>query len=236
LPIAIAAPTPVSSLVHSSTLVTAGVYLIIRFNRLIIIRKFNLFLLFISIFTIIISGFRALYENDLKKIIALSTLRQLGLIIIILRLGLRLLGFYHLLVHALFKSLLFLCAGIIIHLIKNNQDIRYCGGLNEIIPFTNIIFYVSVLSIIGCPFLSGFYSKDLIMEFLYIYDFRLLLFLIIVFSLSLTVIYSLRLYYYLFFIKSLNYQSVGELKENKLINLSRTLLVLIIIVRGSILN
>jgi len=86
------------------------------------------------------------------------------------------------------------------------------------------------------PFLFGFYSKDLIMEFLYIYDFRTFLFIIILFSLSLTVIYSLRLYYYLFFIKSLNYQSVGELKESKLINLSSVLLVLMRIVRGSILN
>jgi len=236
LPIAIAAPTPVSSLVHSSTLVTAGIYLIIRFNNLIIIRGFNLLLLFISIFTIIIAGLRALYENDLKKIIALSTLSQLGLIIIILRLGLRILGFYHLITHALFKSLLFLCAGIIIHLIKNNQDIRYCGGLNEIIPFISIVFYVSILSIIGCPFLSGFYSKDLIIEFLYIYDFSVSLFIIILFSLSLTVIYSLRLYYYLFFMKNFNYQSVGELKESKLINLSTVLLVIIRIIRGSILN
>jgi len=96
LSIAIAALTPVSSLVHSSTLVIAGVYLIIRFNRLIIIRKFNLFLLFISIFTIIMSGVRALCENDFKKIIALSTLKQLRLIMIILTLGLGLLGFYHL--------------------------------------------------------------------------------------------------------------------------------------------
>jgi len=84
---AIAAPIPVSSLVHSSTLVTAGIYLIIRFNGVVIFSGLNFILLFISIFTIIMSGIRALYENDLKKIIALSTLRQFGLIIIILRLG-----------------------------------------------------------------------------------------------------------------------------------------------------
>jgi len=106
---------------------------------------------------------------------------------------------------------------------KNDQDIRYCGGLNEIVPFISVVFYVSILSIIGCPFLSRFYSKDLIIEFLHIYDFRAFLFIIILFSLALTVIYSLRLYY-LFFIKSLNYQSVGEFRESKLINLSRVLL------------
>jgi len=121
--------------------------------------------------------------------------------------------------------LLFLCAGIIIHLIKNNQDIRYYGGLKEIIPFIIIVFYVSILSIIGCPFLSGFYSKDLIIEFLYVYDFRVFLLMIILISLSLTLIYSLYLYYYLFFIKNLNYLSVGKLNERKAINLSRILLV-----------
>jgi NADH:ubiquinone oxidoreductase subunit 5 (subunit L)/multisubunit Na+/H+ antiporter MnhA subunit len=94
---------------------------------------------------------------------------------IILRLGLNLLGFYHLLTHAVFKSLLFLCVRIIIHLMKNNQDIRYYGGLRDVVPF---VFYISILSMIGCSFLAGFYSKDLIMEFLYIYDLNRLLIVI----------------------------------------------------------
>jgi NADH-ubiquinone oxidoreductase chain 5 len=239
-----AAPTPVSSLVHSSTLVTAGVYLIIRFNRVVMYSGLNFILLFISIFTMIIYGIRALYENDIKKIIALSTLRQLGLIIIILGLGLNLLGFYHLLTHAVFKSLLFLYAGIIIHLIKNNQDIHYYGGLRDIIPFKgakryhslSIVFYTSILSIIGCPFLAGFYSKDLIMEFLYIYDFNILLIVIMLISLFLTVMYSLRLFYYLFFIKSLGFISVGNLNESRLINFSIVLLLSLRVIRGSLLN
>jgi len=184
----------------------------------------------------IISGIRALYENDLKKIIALSTLRQLGLIIIILSLGMNLLGFYHLLTHAVFKSLLFLCAGIIIHLIKNNQDIRYYGGLRDIIPFVRMVFYTSILSIMGCPFLAGFYSKDLIIEFLYIYDFNRLLMGVILISLSLTVMYSLRVFYYLFFIKSLGFISVGDLNECGLINYSMILLIRIRVIRGSLLN
>src|SRR3982751_667902 len=112
LPAAIAAPTPVSSLVHSSTLVTAGVYLLIRFHELI---QVNSFLLLFSVITIFISGVGANFEIDLKKIIALSTLSQLGVIIIILSLGIYELSYFHLITHALFKSLLFLCAGVYIH-------------------------------------------------------------------------------------------------------------------------
>jgi len=94
--------------------------------------------------------------------------------IIILRLG-----SYHLITHAAFKSLLFLCAGVIIHLMKNNQDIRYYGGLSEIIiSFVRVVFYVDILSMIECPFLAGFYSKDLIIEFLYIYEFNRFLMII----------------------------------------------------------
>jgi len=164
LPIAIAAPTPVSALVHSSTLVTAGVYLLIRFNKILLFRGVDKVLFYVSVLTIFISGLIANFEIDLKKIIALSTLRQLGLIIIILRLGIKILAFYHLLTHAVFKSLLFICAGVIIHLINNNQDIRLRGKLNEFIPFTIIRFYISRLALMGFPFLAGFYSKDLAIE------------------------------------------------------------------------
>src|SRR5947199_60575 len=114
-------------------------------------------LFYISIFTMLISGIMANFENDLKKIIALSTLRQLGLIIIILRLGFKILAFYHLLTHAIFKSLLFMCAGVIIHLINNNQDIRLCGNLNEFILFIIIRFYISRFALIFFLFLSFFF-------------------------------------------------------------------------------
>jgi len=199
LPLAIAAPTPVSALVHSSTLVTAGVYLLFRFNRFLIRFEVKNLLLYISVFTIFMAGLIANFEIDLKKIIALSTLSQLGLIIMVLSLGLKFLAFYHLLTHAVFKSLLFICAGIIIHFIDNNQDIRFYGILNEYIPFTIIRFYVSRLALIGFPFLSGFYSKDLIIEIIYIINFNIFIISFIILSVIFTVSYSLRLIYYVFF-------------------------------------
>ena len=119
LPAAIAAPTPVSALVHSSTLVTAGVYLLIRINLIIIEIDIRYILLLIGIITMIIAGFTAIIEIDIKKIIALSTLRQLGIIILTLGIGNPILSFFHLLSHAFFKAMLFICAGIIIHNIKD---------------------------------------------------------------------------------------------------------------------
>lgn len=194
LPAAIAAPTPVSALVHSSTLVTAGVYLLIRFfNKLNFI--ITLFI-FISLITILIASFSAIYEFDLKKIIALSTLRQLGLIITSLFFGLKDLSFFHLCTHAIFKSLLFLCAGIYIFNINDNQDIRYIGRISLLMPYTTACFIISNITLCGIPFLSGFYSKDLIVE---IYSFSIinnLIYLIFYISLSLTVYYTMRLIFY----------------------------------------
>lgn len=212
LPIAIAAPTPVSALVHSSTLVTAGVYLIIRYRKVLISTGVNILLFFLSILTIFIAGLIANVENDLKKIIALSTLRQLGLIIIILSIGCDMLAFFHLLTHAIFKSLLFICAGVVIHLMLNNQDIRFFGNLNEVVPFTIIRFFISNLALCGFPFLAGFYSKDLIMEIIYFYQINIFILIFIIVSLMLTVMYSVRLFYYLFFnnIKFFRYRNIEE--------------------------
>lgn len=233
LPLAIAAPTPVSALVHSSTLVTAGVYLLFRFNRFLIRFEIKNLLLYISVFTIFIAGLIANFEIDLKKIIALSTLSQLGLIIIVLRLGLKFLAFYHLLTHAVFKSLLFICAGIIIHFIDNNQDIRFYGILNEFIPFTIIRFYVSRLALIGFPFLSGFYSKDLIIEIIYIMNFNIFIISFIILSVIFTVSYSLRLIYYIFF-REFKWIRLNNIKENMLINISIFILLRLRIFGGAI--
>lgn len=196
LPAAIAAPTPVSALVHSSTLVTAGVYLLIRFNILFFDSYLGQFLLLVRGLTIFMAGISANFEFDLKKIIALSTLSQLGLIISILAIGFPKLAFFHLLTHALFKALLFICAGAIIHNMKNSQDIRDMGRLINFIPFTTSCFNVANLALCGMPFLAGFYSKDLILEIVRISPINYLSFFIYFFSTGLTVCYSFRLRYY----------------------------------------
>ena len=130
LPAAIAAPTPVSSLVHSSTLVTAGVYILVRFyRRLREFWFFNPLILLRGVLTCGIASLVANFEYDLKKIIALSTLRQLGLMMMVLGIGLSRVRFFHLITHALFKALLFICAGVIIHASSHNQDVRFLGNI-----------------------------------------------------------------------------------------------------------
>lgn len=196
LPAAMAAPTPVSALVHSSTLVTAGIYLLIRFNVLLAGTNLGTFLLLFAGLTIFIAGLGANFEFDLKKIIALSTLSQLGLIIRILAIGFPKLAFFHLLTHALFKALLFMCAGAIIHNIKDSQDIRFMGGLVIHMPLTASCFNLSNLALCGTPFLAGFYSKDLILEVASLSYINAFSFFLYFFSTGLTVCYSLRLVYY----------------------------------------
>jgi NADH-ubiquinone oxidoreductase chain 5 len=153
----------VSALVHSSTLVTAGVYLLIRFSFFISEEALNLLLL-LAVLTIFIAGLVATFEHDLKKVVALSTLRQLGVIIFSISVGLPELAFFHLITHALFKAILFLCAGILIHGILGSQDIRELGALVKINPIIGTCLNLANLSLCGFPFISGFYSKDLIVE------------------------------------------------------------------------
>nr|AMN09010.1 NADH dehydrogenase subunit 5 [Cylindrotoma sp. ZK-2016] len=196
LPAAMAAPTPVSALVHSSTLVTAGVYLLIRFNILLSGTSLGQFLLLISGLTMFMAGLGANFEFDLKKIIALSTLSQLGLMMSILSMGFYKLAFFHLLTHALFKALLFMCAGSIIHNMKNSQDIRNMGGLVSQMPLTTACFNVANLALCGMPFLAGFYSKDLILEYVMMSNINLFSFFLFFFSTGLTTCYSFRLVYY----------------------------------------
>nr|UXW88437.1 NADH dehydrogenase subunit 5 [Henosepilachna vigintioctomaculata] len=214
LPAAMAAPTPVSALVHSSTLVTAGVYLLIRFNFLIK-GNLTLILLFIGLMTMFMSGLSANMEYDLKKIIALSTLSQLGLMMSILALGGWILAFFHLLIHALFKALLFMCAGMIIHSSLNIQDIRFLGGLYKNMPLTLSFMNISNLSLCGLPFFSGFYSKDLILEFISMNYLNLFVYMIFYISIGLTVAYSFRLSYYLVF-SNLNFLSLNFIFENSM--------------------
>nr|YP_009024074.1 NADH dehydrogenase subunit 5 [Mekongiella kingdoni]ADZ56307.1 NADH dehydrogenase subunit 5 [Mekongiella kingdoni] len=196
LPAAMAAPTPVSALVHSSTLVTAGIYLLIRFNSMLVDFGFGWFLMFLGCLTMFMSGLGANFEFDLKSIIALSTLSQLGLMMSILSMGYPKVSFFHLLVHALFKALLFLCAGSIIHNMSDCQDIRFMGSIINFMPLTSICLNVSSLSLCGLPFLAGFYSSDLILELVSLSWINCLIFFFYFFSTGLTASYSFRLYSY----------------------------------------
>ena len=193
LPAAIAAPTPVSALVHSSTLVTAGVFLLFRFypalSQTVI---FNKCLIIVATLTALIAGLRAITECDIKKIIALSTLRQLGVIIISLGLGAPILAFFHLITHALFKALLFLCAGTLIHLHHHSQDLRFMGQLHTQIPLITSCITISNLALCGAPFLAGFYSKDLILEFSLFSPTNLVIIILFFFATGLTARYSTR--------------------------------------------
>nr|YP_010463763.1 NADH dehydrogenase subunit 5 [Lophogaster typicus]UUL70712.1 NADH dehydrogenase subunit 5 [Lophogaster typicus] len=208
LPAAMAAPTPVSALVHSSTLVTAGIYLIIRFSNIIEGSMMQKYLLLLSCLTMFMAGVGANFEYDLKKIIALSTLSQLGLMMSILMMGMKYICFFHLLSHALFKALLFLCAGVIIHSFSNNQDIRFMGGIVYEMPLVMMFMVLSNLALCGFPFLAGFYSKDMIIEFFFFTKMNSIIFFLYFVSIGLTLMYSFRLVYYIFcrqnFYKPLN--------------------------------
>lgn len=194
LPAAIAAPTPVSALVHSSTLVTAGVYLLIRFSECMTLTSRTLLLL-LSTVTMFLSGLVANFEYDIKKIIALSTLSQLGVMMFSISLGLYGLAFFHLVIHALFKALLFLCAGVLIHGVGGSQDIRMCGGLARSFPLIGVCMNLANLSLCGLPFLSGFYSKDLIIEIAAQGAWSQFVIFILFVAVGLTVTYSVRLVY-----------------------------------------
>jgi NADH-ubiquinone oxidoreductase chain 5 len=147
----------------------------------------------LSSITIFLSGLTALFEHDIKKIIALSTLRQLGVIIFSISVGLYNVAFFHLLTHALFKALLFLRAGALIHGVGGLQDLRLCGGLVKNFPLVGACINLANLSLSGIPFLSGFYSKDLIVELTVQGAFSQFILVILFISLGLTVMYSLRL-------------------------------------------
>nr|QWB85788.1 NADH dehydrogenase subunit 5 [Philus antennatus] len=234
LPAAMAAPTPVSSLVHSSTLVTAGVYLLIRFN-FAFSSTLMYIMLFISSMTMFMSGLGANFEFDLKKIIALSTLSQLGLMMSILFLGEWKLAFFHLLIHALFKALLFMCAGNIIHNLNNCQDIRFMGGTIVSMPLTCTFMNICNMALCGFPFLSGFYSKDLIVEFMSMGFLNFYIYIVFYVSIGLTVMYSFRLTFYLL-TGGFNVSSLNCLSESGFIMLKGMGgLITLVVFSGSIL-
>nr|UFZ12989.1 NADH dehydrogenase subunit 5 [Protohermes flavinervus] len=236
LPAAMAAPTPVSALVHSSTLVTAGVYLLIRFNVLMVGNYMGMVLLLIGCLTMFMAGVGANYEFDLKKIIALSTLSQLGLMMSILAMGFPTLAYFHLLTHALFKALLFMCAGSVIHNMGNCQDIRFMGGIVTQMPLTLGCMNIANLALCGTPFLAGFYSKDLILEMVSLSNLNWIIYLLYFISTGLTVCYSFRLIYYSM-TGTLNFKSLNSINDEEWIMLKGMLgLLFLAIMGGSMLS
>ena len=165
LPDAMEGPTPVSALIHAATMVTAGVFLIIRSSALFeFAPDILLVITFVGGFTAFFAASVGLVQNDLKKVIAYSTCSQLGYMILACGLSQYSVSIFHLTNHAFFKALLFLSAGVIIHAMSDEQDMRKMGGLVHILPFTYSLTLIGSLSLMGFPFLAGFYSKDLILE------------------------------------------------------------------------
>nr|QWC54433.1 NADH dehydrogenase subunit 5 [Gammarus lacustris] len=195
LPAAMAAPTPVSALVHSSTLVTAGVYLLIRFSEVIEASGLGKYLLVISVLTMVMAGLGAMFESDMKKVVALSTLSQLGLMVMILSTGMKELAFFHLITHAMFKSTLFMCVGFMLHSVGGSQDSRVMSGFSISSPAMGVVFGAMNLALCGFPFLAGFYSKDAALEYMLMSSQNLVGLCLIIGGTGLTVAYSFRVMY-----------------------------------------
>lgn len=204
LPDAMEGPTPVSALIHAATMVTAGVFLIIRCSYLFEYSpKILLLVNLIGAITTFFAGTVSLVQNDLKKIIAYSTCSQLGYMVFTCGFSHYALSLFHLINHASFKALLFLTAGVIIHNLDNEQDIRRMGGLAKILPFSYLMIFWASLALMGFPFLTGFYSKDVILETAFTHNFfsfnNTFAFWLGSFSAMLTATYSLRLLFLTFF-------------------------------------
>jgi NADH-ubiquinone oxidoreductase chain 5 len=165
LPMAMEGPTPVSALIHAATMVTAGVYLLIRVSPLIEYSSLVLLLcLWIGAITTVFSSLIGLFQQDIKKVIAYSTMSQLGMMVIAVGLSSYNIALFHLVNHAFYKGLLFLGAGAVIHAVADNQDFRKFGGLISYLPLTYSVMLIASLSLVAFPFMTGFYSKDFIIE------------------------------------------------------------------------
>lgn len=205
LPDAMEGPTPVSALIHAATMVTAGIYLLLRLSTLFLVSEDVMkFVVIVGSTTALFGATTGSAQTDIKKIIAFSTCSQLGYMVTACGLGQFNLAFFHLITHAFFKSLLFLSAGVIIHTMGGEQDIRKVGGLKNVLPITLTAITIASLALSGIPYLSGYYSKELIIASALI-DFSWTGFLsgiVLILSAVFTSGYSAKLIYYVFISKN----------------------------------
>ena len=210
LPEAMEGPTPVSSLIHAATMVTAGIFLLIRCSYFFSnVTNIFILLIFFGSITAFFSSTIGLLQTDIKKVIAYSTCSQLGYMFVCCGFSAYNNSMYHLFNHAFFKALLFLTAGYIIHALHNEQDIRKMGSLLKLLPFSYIMMLVGSLSLIGFPFFSGFYSKDKIIELCFnnylhyvniFFTYKYIIFaqILCIIAVIFTLIYSTKLVFYVF--------------------------------------
>jgi len=201
LPMAMEGPTPVSALIHAATMVTAGVYLLMRTSPLIEYSSTVLILcLWIGAITTVFSSLIGLFQQDIKKVIAYSTMSQLGMMVIAIGLSSYNIALFHLVNHAFYKGLLFLGAGAVIHAVSDNQDFRKYGGLRPFLPLTYSVMLIASLSLVAFPFMTGFYSKDFILESAYgqFYFSSTVVYFIATIGAMFTTLYSIKVLYLTF--------------------------------------
>lgn len=236
LPDAMAGPTPVSALIHAATMVTAGIYLVVRSNFLFELAPLTKdIILGIGFATSLVAAFIAMRQNDIKKVLAYSTVSQLGLMFVALGMGAYTAAIFHVTTHAFFKALLFLGSGSVIHAMSDEQDIRLMGGLAKKLPTTHLTFLIGTLAIAGIPLLSGFYSKDEILGHALAQS--PLLYGTLMISVALTAAYMFRLYFLVFQGKFRGGEHLGaHVHESKAVMTMPLIILAIFSVFGGLLN
>ena len=220
LPMAMEGPTPVSALIHAATMVTAGVYLLMRVSPLIEYSSLILLLcLWVGAITTVFSSLIGLFQQDIKKVIAYSTMSQLGMMVIAVGLSSYNIALFHLVNHAFYKGLLFLGAGAVIHAVADNQDFRKYGGLVSYLPLSYSVMLIASLSLVAFPFMTGFYSKDFIIESAFgkYYISSIIVYYIAVIGAMFTTLYSVKVLYLTFLSNPngpiINYKQINAAHE-----------------------